>query len=758
MFRLALALCAFCPALVRATTYYVAPTGSDSNPGTTTQPFLTVNKGAQVAVAGDIVEVRSGTYRERVYPKNSGTAAQPITYRVASGATVYLKGTEATGYGTSYTWTLNADGTYQVTLPNGFFTAVNPFDPTTSALLNKTSRTLGEVYLNATALTEVSTNALVVTTSNSWHATVAGTGDTTIVARFSSNPNNSTNLTEVNARSQIFAPASTENFTLGYIVIDGFRFEGCANQFPDNFYGAGGVPQQGALSTGGGHHWEIKNCIIRNAKTIGLDFGYLGNDLFLAFLSAHGYSGTVGGVFYSMGYYGLGSLGYHNIHDNRVAQCGSCGIAGMWGCYTSIRHNVVEYNNRLNFVAGYEQGGLKTHQFTGGVVQDNLFRNNKYAALWLDLVDDGVRVHGNVFVDNDLGLMLEVGWGPVLVDGNVFIKSPLLHSHSGGAILAQNLFVDCTKPSLQFSASPVRTSIVNLPHVDDRRGVFGLTAHVRENKYYNNLWLTRGLSFPTGNNGIYNNVARWNFFAVNSSAADIEGTDYVDSPTAPAYSYTSTGSGVTLQFTLGSAPTVTGAQPIGLAVAGLNQVNGWDLPDADRSFDWQTWGTTPPAGPLTTLAAGTNSLTLWPKTANPAIAPGATVAYRNDTFVVSTSDTLTYTGSWTARAVIVDLPSRDASFGHLGGNYHYSTSSTAKIETTFTGTRFLVIGAQDASGGDVDVYVDGSVVATFNTTGATSTPQTTLYDSGVLSSGTHTIKLQKIDTGKFNFDAFELFP
>jgi len=42
--------------------YYVATTGSDSNPGTMDQPFATVQKGADTAVAGDTVYLRGGTY------------------------------------------------------------------------------------------------------------------------------------------------------------------------------------------------------------------------------------------------------------------------------------------------------------------------------------------------------------------------------------------------------------------------------------------------------------------------------------------------------------------------------------------------------------------------------------------------------------------------------------------------------------------------------------------------------------------------
>src|SRR5262249_18330399 len=46
------------------TTYYVSPTGSDSNPGTFARPFATVNRGVRVLRPGDTLLVRKGTYPE----------------------------------------------------------------------------------------------------------------------------------------------------------------------------------------------------------------------------------------------------------------------------------------------------------------------------------------------------------------------------------------------------------------------------------------------------------------------------------------------------------------------------------------------------------------------------------------------------------------------------------------------------------------------------------------------------------------------
>lgn len=67
------------PAMATASTYYVATNGLDSNPGTISDPFLTVAKGVSVAQPADKVVVGSGTYPENVSTARAGTAGSMIT-------------------------------------------------------------------------------------------------------------------------------------------------------------------------------------------------------------------------------------------------------------------------------------------------------------------------------------------------------------------------------------------------------------------------------------------------------------------------------------------------------------------------------------------------------------------------------------------------------------------------------------------------------------------------------------------------------
>ncbi|AXT60537.1 T9SS C-terminal target domain-containing protein [Aquimarina sp. AD10] len=74
---------------------YVSKTGDDSNAGTKENPFETIGKAASVAVAGDVIFIRQGTYEETLRPANSGTAGNPIVFRSYPGEKVIITAMEA---------------------------------------------------------------------------------------------------------------------------------------------------------------------------------------------------------------------------------------------------------------------------------------------------------------------------------------------------------------------------------------------------------------------------------------------------------------------------------------------------------------------------------------------------------------------------------------------------------------------------------------------------------------------------------------
>ncbi|WP_276373451.1 Ig-like domain-containing protein [Chryseolinea sp. H1M3-3] len=126
----------FCDVIARD--YYVGGTGaSDNNPGTAAQPFATIQKAASVAVAGDIVKIRSGTYRETIVPANSGAAGNPIIYQPDGNATVLISGLNEVG---TTGWTLHNGNVYKksITLPvNGFNTSTTRIENNTTIYANQ---------------------------------------------------------------------------------------------------------------------------------------------------------------------------------------------------------------------------------------------------------------------------------------------------------------------------------------------------------------------------------------------------------------------------------------------------------------------------------------------------------------------------------------------------------------------------------------------------------------------------------------------
>jgi hypothetical protein len=92
-----------------ATTYFVAPNGSDANPGTNlAAPFQTIQQVAAKAGPGDTCMIRAGVYHETLSPTRSGTVNSPITFVAYSNEVVTIDAADAvTG------WTALSNGIYQ---------------------------------------------------------------------------------------------------------------------------------------------------------------------------------------------------------------------------------------------------------------------------------------------------------------------------------------------------------------------------------------------------------------------------------------------------------------------------------------------------------------------------------------------------------------------------------------------------------------------------------------------------------------------
>ncbi|MBP5320613.1 MAG: right-handed parallel beta-helix repeat-containing protein [Kiritimatiellae bacterium] len=102
--------------------YVVSPHGDDTAEGSAARPWRTIQRAADVAVAGDVVTIRGGVYREWVNPVHAGRADAPIVYQAAKGERVVVTGADpVTG------WTKRPDGLWEAKLRYDAFRGMNPF-------------------------------------------------------------------------------------------------------------------------------------------------------------------------------------------------------------------------------------------------------------------------------------------------------------------------------------------------------------------------------------------------------------------------------------------------------------------------------------------------------------------------------------------------------------------------------------------------------------------------------------------------------
>lgn len=72
------------------TYYYVSPSGDDTNTGSYDSPWRTLEKAANMAIAGDTIWIRAGTYYETLSPGHSGFSDAYITFQNFASETVVI--------------------------------------------------------------------------------------------------------------------------------------------------------------------------------------------------------------------------------------------------------------------------------------------------------------------------------------------------------------------------------------------------------------------------------------------------------------------------------------------------------------------------------------------------------------------------------------------------------------------------------------------------------------------------------------------
>lgn len=419
---------------VSAKEYHVYVTGNDSNEGSATHPFRTIQAAANKAMAGDVITVHAGVYREQISPPRGGNSdSERIVYQAATGEKVIIKGSEIIK-----NWKKLKNDTWEVVIPNSFFGKFNPyvelihgdwFRPTPK----DRQYHRGAVYLNGNWLMEAAQKPGAFEPADPenplwWTETDSTT--TTIRAQFIQvDPN--TETVEINVRPTVFYP--DKPFT-NFITLRGFTLEQAATNWAPPT-----AEQTGLVGTHWSRGWIIENNTILYSKCVGIALGKYGDDFDNKDTeSAKGYVGTINRAL-AFGW-NKGTIGGHIVRNNTIAYCEQTGIVGSMGCsFSMIEGNTIHDIHVRRLFAGAEMAGIKFH----GAVDVQIRRNHIYRTnmgIWLDWMAQGAQVENNLMHDNGLDIFLEVDHGPMLVSNNILLSETSLLMNSSGAAFAHNLF------------------------------------------------------------------------------------------------------------------------------------------------------------------------------------------------------------------------------------------------------------------------------------------------------------------------------
>ena len=464
--------------------------------------YRTIGEAAAKAVPGDVIQVRPGVYREHVAPERGGEPGRPITYRAAERGTVFLRGSEewkpvltpVPGEKNLFTTPVPEDAFFG-DFPNPFRRKLNaggrdkkePARPASGALL---PYSLGQIFCDGGELRQSQTPEEVRRVPGSWIITPDG-GNLLLHLPPEYDPERS--LLEITVRDRVFAPARRG---LGYIHIEGFVFEHCANQAP--------FPQLGMVSTRSGHDWVIRDNVIRHARTVGLDVGseYWRTDLSPKTTPEDRKQ--------------LRKGGRHLVTGNLVVDNGLCGIAG-WSCRgVKIIGNTVERNNNLSLTTSEcdweEWAGIKLHEADAALVEGNLVRFNGAHGIWFDNGYDKARITRNVVFGNiGSGIFIELGAGCVMIDNNIVANTtPFTGYYPGRGIYVHDASGVKICHNLVFDNA---AEAVFMHNVTDRK-TRGKTVETSDELVVNNIFCNNGggVSLPVPGDRSENCVSDRNLF------------------------------------------------------------------------------------------------------------------------------------------------------------------------------------------------------------------------------------------------------
>ena len=118
------------------------------------------------------------------------------------------------------------------------------------------------------------------------------------------------------------------------------------------------------------------------------------------------------------------------------------------------------------------------------------------------------------------------------------------------------------------------------------------------------------------------------------------------------------------------------------------------------------------------------------------VLPAVDTALAASTYINDDNSGLYYSGSWTYAS----------NSGYYNNDQHYSNSTGAYVEYTFTGSSIQWIGPKNIDCGISNVYIDGTFVTSVDLYATSWLKQQVLYSNTALSGGQHTIRIMVTNT------------
>jgi len=480
------------------TVYHVNKTGSDLGKGTEKDPFLSINKAAAVAVAGDTIIVHEGEYREWVKPQNSGLSnVRRITYQAADGEKVIIKGSEQI-----QNWEQVEGTVWKAVVANQLFGEYNPFKEEIFGdwVVYNPGRHLGDVYLNGKSFYEAETldqvhnpqkqtevldhwtNKIVPVrqpeqTKFVWFAEVDET-TTIIYANFHEfNPNEE--LVEINVRKCCFYPDKTG---IDYITVRGFEMAQAATPWAPPT-----ADQPGLIGPHWSKGWIIEENVIHDAKCSAISLGKeasTGDNYRSKRKDKPGYQYQLESVFLArQAGWSKEKIGSHIVRNNVIYDCGQNGIVGHLGCVFSEIYNNHIYNIALKReFYGHEIAGIKLHAAIDVHIHHNRIHDCSLGT-WLDWQTQGTRVSSNLYYRNNRDLFIEVSHGPYIVDHNILTADYALDNHAQGGAYVNNII----RGKMEHRKMLDRATPYHVPHSTEVAG-FAVT-YGGDDRFYNNIFI-----------------------------------------------------------------------------------------------------------------------------------------------------------------------------------------------------------------------------------------------------------------------------